>query len=297
MYPPSFDYYRADSVEEAIDLLAERADEEVELLSGGHSLLPTMKTGLARPDALIDIGGIEDLQGIEEDGGTTRIGALTKYATVVDSETAGRNCPAFAAATSQVGDRQVRNRGTVGGNLAHSDPASDLPGAALAADATIHVQGPDGTREVPADEFFLGMYATDLAEDEILTAVEIPSADPGDAGAYAKKRNPASGYALVGVAARLETDGDEIERARVAANGAMDHAVRLDPVEDALAGASVDDEDLAADAAERATDDLDTFMLMDDLQASNEFRAQLLTVYAERALETALERAGARATA
>lgn len=287
MYPDEFDYYQAGSVEEALDLLAEHASQETELLAGGHSLLPTMKTGLASPDVVIDIGGIEELQGIDDKGDTLSIGAMTTYSEVVESRATSEAAPAFAEATEAVGDVQVRNMGTVGGNIAHADPASDLPGAALASNATVVVEGSDGEREIAADDFFLGMYATDVGPDEILTRVEIPKAD-GAHGAYAKKPSPSSGYALVGVAALLETDGNTVRSASFGANGVMDHGVRLDSVEDVIEGASLDD-DVITDAAGRATDGLDEAMMMEDIQASAEFRANLLEVYTERALRAAAE--------
>ncbi|MFB6170833.1 MAG: xanthine dehydrogenase family protein subunit M [Haloarculaceae archaeon] len=290
MFPGEFDYYAADSVAEAFDLLDDHP--EAELIAGGHSLLPTMKSGLANPDALVDISRIDDLQGIDHGDGVTTIGAGTNYAAIADDDTLWENVPVFAEAASEVGDVQVRNRGTIGGNLAHSDPASDLPAAAIAADATIVVQGADGEREVSADDFFFGMYMTDVQEGELLTRVEFPHQGADATGAYVKKPSPASGYAMVGVAAALELDGDTVESARVAANGVMDHAVRLDPVEEAIAGETLS-EDAFEDAAADAAADLDEAMMMDDIQASSEFRAQLLSVYAQRALESAAERSGA----
>lgn len=267
--------------------------EETELLAGGHSLLPAMKTGLSSPDVLIDIGGVDDLHGVSMEDDTLTVGAMTKYSELLAEDAAHEHAPAFAAAVEQVGDRQVRNRGTVGGNLAHADPASDLPGAALASDATLVAHGPDGEREIPVDEFFFGMYAVDLGPGEILTQVKIPSA--ADAiGTYAKKPSPSSGYAMVGVAALLEVDDGEVTSARVGANGAMDHGVRLEPVEEALVGETLEEDTIEA-AADRATDDLDTAMMMDDLQASGEFRAQLLSVYTGRALREAMDRVSAPA--
>jgi len=293
MYPGEFDYYEAETVEEAIDLLEDNAMEETELLAGGHSLLPAMKTGLSTPDILIDIGEIETLHGITVDGDTLTVGAMSRYSDFLESDDADEHAPALTAAVERVGDRQVRNRGTMGGNLAHGDPASDLPGAALASDATLVVQGPGGERTIPADEFYYGMYATDLGPAEILTRIEIPSA--ADAvGTYAKKPSPSSGYAMVGVAALLTLDGETVASARIGANGAMDHGVRLEPVEEALIGESLDEETIET-AAGRATDDLDTALMMDDMQASGEFRARLLEVYTERALEAAIDRAFASA--
>ncbi len=295
MYPDEFDYYEVGSVDEAIDLLQEHELAETELLAGGHSLLPAMKTGLSSPDVLIDLGGVDELHGVSIDGDTLSIGAMTRYSDLLDIEAAHEHAPALTAAVEQVGDRQVRNRGTIGGNLAHADPASDLPGAALAADVTLVVQGPNGTREIPVDDFFFGMYATDLGPTELLTRIDVPSA--ADAvGTYAKKPSPSSGYAMVGVAAQLTVDGGTVSSARVGANGVMDHGVRLEPVEDALVGERLDADTIEA-AAEVATDDLDTAMMMDDLQASGEFRAQLLTVYTERALTEAMEAVSAPSAA
>jgi len=295
MYPDEFDYYEAETAAEAVELLEEHATAETELLAGGHSLLPAMKTGLSSPDVLIDIGSVEELHGVTVEDDTLVVGAMTTYSDLLDVDAAGEHAPAFAAAVEQVGDRQVRNAGTVGGNLAHADPASDLPGAALASDATLVVQGPDGEREVPAEEFFFGMYATDTGPSELVTRVEIPSA--ADAvGTYAKKPSPSSGYAMVGVAALVETDDGTVTSARVGANGVMDHGVRLEPVEDALEGEEFDEETVEA-AAGQATEDLDTAMMMDDLQASGEFRAQLLEVYTERALREAMDRVSAPAAA
>lgn len=295
MFPDEFDYYEADSTSHAIELLEDHAGEEVELLAGGHSLLPAMKTGLSSPDVLVDLGGVDELHGVSVDGDALSVGAMTRYSDFLDSQDAHDHAPAMAAAVAEVGDKQVRNRGTVGGNLAHADPASDLPGAALASDATLVVQGPDGSREVPAEEFFFGMYATDVGPSEILTEVRVPSATDA-VGAYAKKASPSSGYAMVGVCAHLELDGDTVENARVGANGVVGQGVLLPSVADAIEGESVD-EDTASAAASHATDDIDESMLMDDIQASGEFRAQLLEVYAERALLSAAEEASAPAAA
>ncbi|ELZ29887.1 molybdopterin dehydrogenase FAD-binding protein [Halogeometricum pallidum JCM 14848] len=295
MFPDEFDYHEAESVSEAVDLLEAHAMEETELLAGGHSLLPAMKTGLSSPDVLIDISGVDELRGVSVDGDTLSVGAMTRYSEVLDDDAAHEHAPALTAAIEQLGDRQVRNRGTVGGNLSHADPASDLPGPALVSDATLVVHGPDGERSVPAEEFFFGMYATDIGPSELLVRVELPSAD-GAVGTYAKKPSPASGYPMVGVSALVATDGDAVSSVRVAANGVMDHGVRLEPVEDALTGETLGDDAIEA-AASYAADDLDEAMMMDDLQASAAFRAQLLEVYTKRALQDASERVSASAAA
>ena len=295
MFPDQFDYYRAESVSEALDLLDEHSGAETELLAGGHSLLPAMKSGLSSPDVLIDIGSVDEMHGVSVEGDTLSIGAMTPYDDFLDSEDAHEHAPALTAAVEQVGDTQVRNMGTVGGNLAHADPASDLPAPALVSDVTLVAEGPDGEREIPVDDYFFGMYATALDPDELLTRIEVPSA--GDAvGTYAKKASPSSGYAMTGVAALVESDGDSVQSIRVGANGVMDHGVRLEGVEDALTGETLDDDTIEA-AADRATDGLDTDMFMSDLQASATFREQLLRVYTKRALTEAAERTASPAAA
>jgi len=288
MYPNPFDYYRAETVDEALDLLDDHAAANPTVLSGGHSLVPTMKSGLAAPDVVIDIGDIDELSGVDVADGTVEIGACTRYAAVVETDLVDEHAPVVSEATAEIGDAQVRSRGTVGGNVAHADPASDLPAVMVATDTTIHATGPAGERTIPADDFFLGIYTTGLGPDEILTRLSVPALDEG-AGAYVKKESPSSGYAMIGVAVRLQTDGGTIADAGVAANGAMDHAIRLDGVEDALVGQQADE--VAVDAAaDRAMDSLEADDLMDDIQASGAYRAQLLESYTARAIDRALDR-------
>lgn len=288
MYPDTFDYHEATSVEHALELHEEHAEDETVFLSGGHSLLPAMKSGLSSPDVVIDVGSIDEMVGIDHENDHTTVGASTRYATIVEDERFQERCPVVAEATELIGDVQVRNRGTVGGNVAHSDPASDLPATMLSAEATMYAHDGDSERAIDADEFFLGVYATDLGPDELLTRIEIPTIGDG-VGAYIKKPSPSSGYAIVGVAARIEVDGGEFASARVAANGVMDRAVRLDAVEAALEGEPATEETIAA-AAAHATDGLDTAFMMDDVQASGEYRAQLLESYTQRGLEETLSR-------
>lgn len=288
MYPPEFNYERAKSVDHAITLINEHADEETELLAGGHSLIPTIKTGLANIDTVIDIGRLDAIQGVEENNDMTRIGALTRYSDIVSHNGLQENTTAIAEAAEAIGDIQVRNMGTIGGNIAHADPASDLPAAVLASNAQLVAKGPDGERRIDIDDYFQMMYTTALESNEILTWVEIPNLGPTDAGAYVKKPSPSSGYAIIGVAAVLYTNGEEIESARVAVNGAMDHAVRLDPVEEALSDEPLTEETIDA-AAERAGDGLDVNMMMSDNQASAKYRQSLLPDYTTRVLKSSLE--------
>ena len=288
MYPDGFEYERASSVEEAVELLSEHTDADTELLAGGHSLLPTMKSGLASPEVLIDIGRVDELRGVDVDGDTVTIGAMTPYSEIAESAPLREGCPVVAEAAAAIGDVQVRNMGTVGGNLAHADPASDMPASVLAADATVNLAGPDGSRSVAAEEFFQGMFETAVGEDEILTSIDVPTGGGNEASTYVKRPSPSSGYAIVGVGAAVRTDGGEVDTVRVAVTGATDHAVRLGPVEEALTGADLSAESVA-DAAGRATDDLAGATLMHDSRVSSEFRAQLLEQYTRRALDDVAE--------
>lgn len=288
MFPPEFDYHRAEDVEGALDLLAAHADRDPAVIAGGQGLVQSMKLGAASPGVIVDVAGL-DLDWIEADGDGVTVGALATHADVVDSAAVRERAPILATAAEAVADLQVRNRGTVGGNLAEADPAADLPAAVLAADATIRARGRDGERAIPAEAFFLGEGETALADDELLTAVRLPAG--ADGAAYVRKTHPATGYAMVGVAAEVAVADGEVAEARVAATGATERALRLPDVEDALVGAPVDDEEAAVAAAEQAGDALDADQFVGDAHASGEFRAQLLEAYTERALETALERA------
>lgn len=292
MFPDEFDYVAADSLEEAFTLFEQHRDQELEVLAGGHSLIPTMKTGLSSPDVLVDIGDIPTLNGVEETDDAIEIGATTTYADVLAHDGLESVAPAFAEAVAAVGDIQVRNRGTVGGNLAHADPASDLPGAALAVDAKFHIRGADDQRVVDADDMFQGMYMTGVGPDELLTTISIPKPDSPVVGRYEKKASPSSGYAMVGVAASLQYEDGVIVDAGVGANGVMDHGVRLAPVESTLIDTPLEDVDPESVGA-AATTDLDEAMMMDDLQASAEFRAALLETYTERGVEAAIRDATA----
>ncbi len=289
MYPGVFDYVAAASVEEAVRLLGERGPE-AKLLAGGHSLLPMMKLRLALPDVLIDLGRIPGLAGIEAVDGGLSIGALTTYSALMDSVEATRLCPLLGQTVAQIGDAQVRNRGTLGGAVAHADPAGDVPAAMLALQATFTAQGPRGQRAIQAGEFFLGLFATALEPDEVLTRITVPALPARTGTAYAKFRNPSSGYAVVGVAATatLAEDGT-LADVRVAITGAGAQPVRATTVEQALRGRAPDEAALA-EAAALATEGL---QLMEDLQASEKYRAHLTRVYTRRALQGALSRVAA----
>lgn len=284
MYPPDCDYYRAGDVNEALDLLADHAAADPALFAGGQGLVTDMKTGEAAPGVLVDISGIDRLRGIEAvDTGVT-VGALTRHADLAVSGTLRERVPVLARAADHVADRQVRNRGTLGGNLAEADPAADLPAAVLAADATLVLEGQGGERTVDTREFFEGDGATALDDREVLTAVRLA---PADGSAYVRKTHPATGYAAVGVAAAVEVADGGVTDARVAVTGVTDRARRLRSVEAALT-----DGDDVSRAAERATGDIDAERLLGDAHFSGDYRRRVLPTYVERALDAAVDRAG-----
>ena len=283
MIPAAFDYQRASSVDEAVRLLAESGGD-AKILAGGHSLIPTLKLRLARPATLIDIGRIDELKGISEDGDTIVIGALATHDEVATSDVVQAKAPNVAAAAATIGDLQVRNCGTIGGALTHADPAADYPAAILADEAEIVVQGPNGSRTVPAAEFFVDIFKTAVQEDELLTAVRVPARAPGIGSVYLKFPNPASGYAVVGCAANVTMDGGKCASAKVAFNGVSGVAFRDAGVEDAIMGTSADEAAIAA-AAEYAGNGQDC---MSDTFATADFRAHLAKVYAKRALAAAV---------
>ncbi len=281
MYPGKFDYVRAGSVAEAVTLLA--SHENARLLAGGHSLLPAMKLRVDMPATLIDIGRIPELKGISGGNGSVRIGALATHAEVAASE----HVPAAVRdAAGQIGDPQVRNRGTIGGSIAHADPAADMPTPLVALDATLHLTGPDGDRSVAATDFFIGLFETAKQPGEVLVAVEVQA---NDVSAYVKMANPASGYAMVGASAVLEMDGSVCKSAAVAVGGVTTLAIRTPSVEAALVGSTLDA--TAIEAAARAVQNDLGSDIMEDIHASAEYRKAMATVYVKRALAGAVARA------
>ena len=246
MFAADFDYYRAGSVAEAGALLKQHPGAK--LLAGGHSLIPLLKLRLAAPAAVIDIGRIAELKGITVANGLVRIGALTTHADLASSAALREHCPALADAAAQVGDPAVRNRGTIGGNVAHADPASDLPTVLTALGARFVITGPAGSRTVDAPSFFQGMMATSLGEHDLLVAVEVPAKTAGQGMAYAKFVHPASRYAVIGVAAVLSVSGGTCTGAAVAVGGLVPQPVRAASVEKVLVGQALSP-DLFAKAA------------------------------------------------
>jgi aerobic carbon-monoxide dehydrogenase medium subunit len=287
MIPAPFEYHAPSTVKEAIGLL-ERHGDDAKLLAGGHSLLPIMKFRLAQPKVVVDIGRIPGLDKIAAKGSTITIGALATHDAVETSDVLQKQCPLLAETASVIGDMQVRNRGTLGGSLAHADPAADYPGAILALDAEIVATGPKGTRTIPARDFFVEMLTTALTPTEIITEVHVPATGKGTGTAYLKHPHPASGYAVVGVAVVLQVSGGKCQRAAIGINGVAGKAYRASAVEKALVGKSLD-EKTVADAAAHAADGAD---VQADLYASSEFRAHLASVYTKRAILKAASRAG-----
>jgi carbon-monoxide dehydrogenase medium subunit len=289
MFSPPFDYYRAQSIADVHRLL--QAHPGAKLLAGGHSLIPLLKLRLAQPAALVDIGRLRELREIAAGGDGLRVGALVTHAELAASADVQRSAPALADAAGAVGDPQVRNRGTIGGNVAHADPASDLPAVLVALGARFVAAGPQGERTIEAAGFFQGLMTTALRADELLTTVIVRAPPRGQGQAYEKFRHPASGYAVVGVAASVTLRDGACEAASVVAGGLVAQPTRLGSVEGALAGRRLTDAVLR-DAAAKAADDVGTDV-MGDLFASAEYRRAVLGVYARRAIAAAMARAAA----
>ncbi|MBM3783948.1 MAG: xanthine dehydrogenase family protein subunit M [Acidobacteria bacterium] len=287
MFPSEFDYVRAASAAEACSLLEKHPNAK--LLAGGHSLIPLLKLRLASPDLVIDIGRIAELKGVSVSGSTLRIGSLTTHAAVATSPEVRKHAPALSEAAAQIGDPAVRNRGTIGGNVAHADPASDVPAVLVALGAALHITGSAGARSVAAAEFFQGMMATALGEKELLTFVELPVRGAGEGAAYVKFSHPASRYAVIGVAARLTVTGGVCSAASVVAGGLTAVPVRLSAVESGLIG-KAPAAAVLAEAAAKAAESLDGDLL-GDLFASADYRKAVAHVYVRRALTAAAGRA------
>ena len=281
MISTAFDYQRATSVDDA---LAKLGAGGAKLLAGGHSLIPLMKLRLSEPQVLIDISRIKELSGIRQSGGAIEIGAGTVHSDVAASSLLRDACPVIAETAAEIGDPQVRNKGTLGGSLAHADPSADYPATMIALDAEIMIRGAQGSRSVKAADFFIDLFTVDLAPNELITGVKFT---PVRSAAYAKLHQRASHFAIVGVAAALGVEGGVIKSARVGLTGAISHAVRLTNVEQALQGkqASAATIEAAAKAAGAGLDGLNA-----DMHASAEYRRSMVGVFTKRALEKALAR-------
>ena len=288
MIPAQFDYQAPSTIDEALTLLAANPDD-AKILAGGHSLLPAMKLRLAQPAMLVDIGRIKDLSYVREEGSQILIGAMTTHYQLESSALLQKICPLLPECASHIGDVQVRNKGTIGGSVAHSDPAGDWPAAILALDAELIAVGKNGERAIKAADFFLDLLTTALDPAEILREIRFSKASGRFGHAYEKVRHPASGFAVVGVAVALQIGAQgSCESAAVGITGVASKAYRATSVESALQGQQLNEQTIAA-AASHATDGVDA---NSDLYASEDYRRHLAHVYTKRAIQAALARAG-----
>ena len=300
MYPAQFEYSKAGSVAEAIQIL--QGDPDAKIIAGGHSLIPLMKLRLARPSRVVDIGGIAGLRGISVSGGVVSIGALTTHHEISTSADVHANCGILAEAAGGVGDPAVRNRGTIGGNVSHADPASDLPTVLTAMGASFNLQGPSGSRTVAADDFFLGPFTTAVGADEVLTGVSVPALSANQVAEYAKMAHPATSFAVVGAAAVVTLEGDghghdhdhdhdhghghghapRCTSARIAVGGLTPKPTRSPAVEAALAGKELT-MDSIAEATNLVGGDLGDDLL-GDIFASADYRRNMAGVELKHAI-------------
>jgi carbon-monoxide dehydrogenase medium subunit len=283
MRPAEFDYHRPASVDEAVALLGDLGDAKA--LAGGHSLLPAMKLRLSTPAAIVDLGGIPGLDGIAQDGDRLVIGSLATHASVAASDLVRAECPVLAEAAGEIGDRQVRNRGTIGGSVAHADPGADYPTVLKALGATIATASKSGGREIAADDFFVGVFATALEPGELITSVAVPVTAKGTGAAYLKHRHPASGYAVVGVGAVVTVAEGRCTAVQLTIGGVAETPVNADAAAKALTGQAPSDEAIAA-----AAEQVSAPGQIADGYASGEYRVELARVLARRALAAAVER-------
>ena len=285
MIPTAFEYIRAASLDEAVAKL-KAANGGGKCIAGGHSLVPLMKLRLSEPKVLIDIARIPGLAGIGERDGRITIGAGTTHHDLATSKLLQERCPAIAETAAGIGDPQVRNRGTLGGSIAHADPSADYPAVMLALDAEIHLKGPGGWRVVKAPDFFQDCFTVNMAADEIIASIQFA---PIRSAAYAKLKQRASHYAIVGVAAALGVRGGKIASARVGLTGAAPYAIRLTNVEQALTG-----QPAARDTFEKASQVAgeDVAGINSDLHASADYRRAMIKVFTKRALVAAADRSG-----
>ena len=286
MIPPAFDYHVPKTVGEAIALLGSLGSD-AKLLAGGHSLLPMMKLRFAQPAHLIDINRIPELRGICEDGGDVVIGAMTSESALIDSSILKARLPLLAEAPKLIADPQVRNRGTIGGDIAHGDPANDHPALAIAIDAIFTLQGPKGQRQVKAENFFLGTFATDMAEDEILVSIRAPAFAAGTGWAYEKLKRKTGDWATAGAAVVLRMNAGTVTHARIALTNVAPQALRAVAAEQALIGQPLSDASVnAAAAAAMAIADP-----VEDLRGDIEYKTAMTGQMLKRAIRAAAARA------
>ena len=290
MVASTFDYHAPATLRDAVSLLNDNADAKV--LAGGHSLIPMMKLRLSEPSVVIDLGRVDGLSYVSESDGGLAIGAMTSYYDIINSDAVQQHAPVVAEAAAMVADPQVRNMGTIGGSLAHSDPAADLPAVMLALGAEVVASsrgalGRVSTRTISADDFFVDLFTTALEPNEILTEIRIPAQAADSGAAYAKMANKASHFAIVGVSASVTVEGGSVTAARIGVTGAGSSASRASDSEARLVGSS-GDADAIRSAAGRAANGIE---LNEDIHASAEYREHLTKVFALRAITAAVERA------
>jgi len=292
MFPESFEYVSPATVAEAAQFLRAHP-EDAKILAGGQSLIPILKLRLAAPRFVVDIGRIQELKAIREDNGNLEIGSLVRHVEIERSPVVARCCPLLAETAAEIGDVQVRNRGTIGGSLAHADPAGDFPAAILALGAVLVAESATGTREIAAESFFLDIMTSALATDEVLTSIRVPKAGPRMGAAYVKMHQQASGFAIVGIASIVILDGQgKVADARVTVTGVDSVPYRAKQVEESLRGTAATAKDIAAAAAFAARG----VEPLSDIHASSEYRAELAAVYTRRSLEKAARRAAVNHT-
>ena len=277
MIPVAFDYQKVKTVDEAIAALS---NGDSKILAGGHSLLPAMKLRLSHPSKLVDIAGIAALKGIKEEDGEIVIGAAATHADIANDDLIKNKLTFFAEGASYIGDVQVRNHGTIGGSLAHADPAADWPALVLATDATIEVQGSNGKRRIKATDFFTGLFSTSLQDGEIILSIRVPVPDDGTKTSYQKFSQPASRFAIVGCAVMRSSDG----KTNIAFTGVAENAFRDSDAENAVGGKAIND----ASITEAVNSALKGITVLGDHFASEEYRRHLAKVYLKKALQAVM---------
>jgi carbon-monoxide dehydrogenase medium subunit len=288
MIAQNFEYLVPASLGDAVNLLQKHGGR-AKVVAGGHSLIPMMKLRLAAPEILVDIGRIPELSYIKDEGGKIRIGALTTHHLIATSDVVQRRLRALADAAGLIGDIQVRNKGTIGGSVAHADPAADYPASLLAFDATMVTLGPNGERQIPASKFFVDMLTTALEANEIVREIQIPVKSGKTGSAYLKMAQKASGFAICGVAAAVELDGSgALANVAIGITGVGSVAFRAGKTEAALKGQKPSPDVIKA-ACERASDGI---LALEDIHASADYRLDLARIFARRAIQAAIERAG-----
>jgi aerobic carbon-monoxide dehydrogenase medium subunit len=287
MIPNNFEYFAPKTLDEALSLLAQHG-EDCKILSGGHSLIPVLKLRLAAPSAIVDIGRIPGLKTIKIENGVISIGANATHAAIAASTEIKQHCPLLTETAAQIGDQQVRNRGTLGGSLTHADPAADWPAAILALNAEIVARSSQGERVIKASDFLVDMLTSAVEPGEIVTEVRVPVPAQPHAAAYLKVAQSASGFALVGVATQLKLNNGQCEEISIGVTGLAPKAFRATTVEGLLRGQALDEAAIKAAAAQADTEAADA---LEDIHASGEYRRHLAKVYTQRAVQIALSRA------